>query len=1380
MLLPGNHVLTCAHVLPASTGPIAVRFADGSRGTAHVVALHPPKQDETGDIAILELDGEPPDAVRPAELEVLRGRRGRVVRAFGHPKNIAGGAPVSAVLTGRAGPRGEWIQLEGRSATGLRIEPGFSGAGVADDDTGKVLGIIVAAYTVETAKTAWMLPLDVVAGYWPKLHEYLPDRRRLDPSFGRHFEPRARGVRHWTVPGWFFTGRRRAMVELTAWLNSPDDTRARVVTGSPGCGKSAVLGRLVTLSDPEYRRLLPEPVVDEALSSETLPDARSIDVAINAHGKTTGEIRQWISGEIGAPSRSDVDLLAEELLSRAVVVVVDGLDEAKDPRRLIRELLSPLIRSGVRLLIGSRREQLELLGASVVVLDLDDLGSYREPADVADYVTALLVESGPYRNDRPAAAVVAERVGHRAGTSFLVAQLTALDIAQRRAPVEVTAFPSTVADAMSGYLESTGDNLHERGLLPAAQYSSARSCSRWIRDLVTPLAFAEGDGLDDDDAWAAIATRLGTAQYTRWDVRLLRQDTPVRFLLTSSPERKAWRVFHEALAGYLRDSYRGDTAPHEVFTEVLLPPAHDWSQAGGYARRHLPRHAAAANRLDDLVADVAFLLIADSGRLVPLLHHTTGEAAAEAARVYRRAAHLMAGTRDTASVQALAVTARLHGAEWMADELLAFDRRWDVAWSHWRSLFPRRIFCHQGAIRSLAAREIDGDPVIISGDEHGLVRLSDPTTGRTLQHYTPFSLADIGDRNFRKFGPAAEALAVESGHVGATTVIAVGHESGLLRIWEQSSGSILGALGCPACIVHLKFVRVAVDQDELSRWRTDGIDEAEEEPWQVELKPERLARVDFGNRTGQPAVVLYDDHGFTSLALLTEEDPVLVARASTGPRSGTGPLETSQRATFTSVNGVPLLVVAAESDRVDIWNLHSRQVLGRLQHPGHGAIRAVTCTIVDEELVIVTADDAGAILVWDATDGTVTTKLSEVGHGIHALSCTEIAGVPVVTASFFTGAVQIWDMRTGEPISVREPGHDRGIPALQYHRFDGREYLVSGGTDSAIGIWDARELCRQEARPSPSTPGPVTTVAVRRFRRQPVAIAGSPTRVTAWKTTTGEYVHDLPVDNASQVVITALRGKAVVVLATADHSVEVRRLDTGKQLAALHEMPESIAEIRCISDRRRLDVITCGWRRISFWAVRESKLPITKHYPPTPQTATIPIVAAHERIEAGYRFLFTILGDQLYFWDTQTGKSSAVAPIGMNPDFSRAHITCLDYYIGPLAPDITFAVGFDDGTVLRRTFGRDGISGEHSVVTHSSEVRVVKIVTIGGALAVASGSSDGSLRVRPLSAEREWTIELGSAINAITVTYHPLRLIVGTNAGVACLRYLDEDTAPAF
>ena len=79
-----------------------------------------------------------------------------------------------------------------------------------------------------------------------------------DPEVGRHWMPRARGVARGSERGYRFRGRRAALSELADWITSEQPRRtALVVTGSPGVGKSAVPGRIVTSADGGIAAVLP-------------------------------------------------------------------------------------------------------------------------------------------------------------------------------------------------------------------------------------------------------------------------------------------------------------------------------------------------------------------------------------------------------------------------------------------------------------------------------------------------------------------------------------------------------------------------------------------------------------------------------------------------------------------------------------------------------------------------------------------------------------------------------------------------------------------------------------------------------------------------------------------------------------------------------------------------------------------------------------------------------------------------------------------------------------------------------------------------------------------------------------------------------------------
>ena len=211
-----------------------------------------------------------------------------------------------------------------------------------------------------------------------------------------------------------FTGRVRALADLRAWLDGTD-LRPRVVTGDPGSGKSALLGRMSAMT---------EHVVSVSALKRT-PQGLIADLAT-----TAGQVRGTMS-----------ELVAS--VATGTLITVDGLDEAVQPYDIMADVLAPLATAPVRLLIASRRPYHQRLPFAAEVIDLDT-PRYYERADVRDYVMKLLVSPAIHDPEAEAiAAVIAEQAGH----SFLLARLAAISVRDQDRP------PSAreVAELMAGW-----------------------------------------------------------------------------------------------------------------------------------------------------------------------------------------------------------------------------------------------------------------------------------------------------------------------------------------------------------------------------------------------------------------------------------------------------------------------------------------------------------------------------------------------------------------------------------------------------------------------------------------------------------------------------------------------------------------------------------------------------------------------------------------------------------------------------------------------------------------------------------------------------------------------------------------------------------------
>ncbi|MEU1737411.1 serine protease [Streptosporangium sp. NPDC020145] len=187
VLLDQKTVLTCAHVIPDRAEEVVAEFVGqpGARpGTAKVVSWVPADDDQRGDLALLDLASPAPLERRP----VLRrpGLWGREVYTRGFPSLLDDGLWVRARLGGRAGPGGEWIQMDAEPYREIRR--GFSGAPVVDGRTGDVLGVVVSEFP-GLAGLAWMIPVETIVHHLPALAGMVADSPSFTDQIREFFGP---------------------------------------------------------------------------------------------------------------------------------------------------------------------------------------------------------------------------------------------------------------------------------------------------------------------------------------------------------------------------------------------------------------------------------------------------------------------------------------------------------------------------------------------------------------------------------------------------------------------------------------------------------------------------------------------------------------------------------------------------------------------------------------------------------------------------------------------------------------------------------------------------------------------------------------------------------------------------------------------------------------------------------------------------------------------------------------------------------------------------------------------------------------------------------------------------------------------------------------
>ncbi|MFF4805661.1 ATP-binding protein [Streptomyces sp. NPDC001351] len=491
------------------------------------------------------------------------------------------------------------------------------------------------------------------------------------------------------APHPYLGGRTAVLRALAAWRSDrPDAPRVIILTGSPGSGRSHLLTGFLMLCDPEFRGRLPLADLDPS----TVPPDLPAPAVPSAAGLTAAQLGWLIADHYGLRAgRLEEVYAALGALGRTETVVVPDVDRAGpvrttgEPARVVREVLRPLAATAnVRLLADVPRELVTELGGelppgTVQIIDLDD-PQWADPRGLVLQAYALLrPESGapepPFASDAAARRTLAEAIGRRAGTSPLTVQLAVrslLTSPRSAAPYDETLLPSSVGEAL---------DLHARRL---------GADPRTLRQLLTPLALAEGDGLP-----VALWTRLVNALAGKDMSGPLADSDALAgpFVESHRPDgngsaRTLLRLLHPAIGDEIRAGLPNVRAAQTQIAMALLEavPDQDWSRADPYVRDHIAGHTLEAGLLPQLLTDPGLFVHAAPVPLRAAVEAVPAEELGAPARTYLRTAALLTRTQVPALQRAaLLETAFVEdGLPEYADAIhgrLGLDLPWQTLWS---------------------------------------------------------------------------------------------------------------------------------------------------------------------------------------------------------------------------------------------------------------------------------------------------------------------------------------------------------------------------------------------------------------------------------------------------------------------------------------------------------------------------------------------------------------------------------------------------------------------------------------------------------------------------------------------------------------------------
>jgi len=920
-----------------------------------------------------------------------------------------------------------------------------------------------------------------------------------------HWDPKARGVAETGERGWLFSGRHSLMRRLVGFTAEPPKTL--LVTGSAGCGKSAALARLVTLSDPDFVRKYAAKVAE--IPAHLRPAEGAIDVAVRATGKLPHEVFQQICDAFNIRiSARDLGSQSLDRLRQAwwtwlddrtqpITLVVDALDEAAYPNSLLVDVLARLERpeateSRVRLLIGVRspsddemvqeRTRAALADRAQDLLNAERLRVDREPLWVPRDLHAYIVEilqsrpESPYHGDRSAASLVAEIISGKAGTSYLIAQLAAASLSRRTSRVDI-ADQNWLAALDAGVVGVFRDDLYANTTTTADRQRAV--------ELLRAVAFAYGRGLPWHRVWPLVANAVSlnpTITYGDGDIAWLLNSRLGGYLITDQEDdTTVYRLFHDTLRTTLRDRWRAllhedapvaeteldsaDTIDLEEPSEgirateeqiayalrSLTKPqrtAELYAAPPPYVRRHLVEHAQAGGVLTEDVVSIAFLPFVDVSRLreVATGAGSIGGPGAEAMSVLpivRKVSHLWDWARPGLNAAALELWASMLG---VTVDQAGFGGSWTVAWATRTTDRSEIVGRHAGPTSSVGAAEVtSGRFVAVAGGSDGVIQLWDLTTGASFGE--PF----IGHTDWVG---ALVTTRLPDGSMLAIT----GSDDCTVRVWDLANGlPRYEPLRGHASAVRSVATTVLPDGKHViisgSHDRTVRI-------WDL-LQGTQIGPNLIGHTDKIHTVTTVAANGRVYAVSAGADSTIrvwdLVRQASVGKPFGgrNGPIFAAASAILPG--GRPIVVTGGADTMLRRWDLTGAPYAGPLQ--GHlGMIGAIAVDdLPDGRIIVVSGDDNKTLRRWDLVAGKeIGDPLQGHTDRIHAVATVTLPGRQVVA---ITGSddrtVRMWDL-ADQPVGTETLATPTDtIQAAATVLLPSSEVvLVTGGADRTVRMWD--------------------------------------------------------------------------------------------------------------------------------------------------------------------------------------------------------------------------------------------------------------------------------------------------------------------------------------
>jgi WD40 repeat protein len=279
---------------------------------------------------------------------------------------------------------------------------------------------------------------------------------------------------------------------------------------------------------------------------------------------------------------------------------------------------------------------------------------------------------------------------------------------------------------------------------------------------------------------------------------------------------------------------------------------------------------------------------------------------------------------------------------------------------------PIRSQAYGGApARSLAVSKLAGLPVIVSGGSHGNVEVWELATGRRVSG------------PMFAFGGIVHWVALTE-RENRTVIVALHNDRGL-RIWELTSGQIVGETIASECNNFTRVRSVALAKRSGTAVVVAGGGDGNIRAWDI--------------ATGRPVMEPLPAHRPSISALITAE-----------------------------LDGRSVIVTGDQEGTIRLWELAARRLVGESIRQHDWSVTFLAKVTLEGLPVIVSGGGDGMLRVSDVSE------YSSAAHpqpspphadSVRSLALSEREGRPVVVTGGSDGLLRVWDLATGR--SAAEP-----------------------------------------------------------------------------------------------------------------------------------------------------------------------------------------------------------------------------------------------------------------------------------------------------------------------------------------------------------------------